>query len=85
MNAIFGSVVREWRTERGFSQEAFAHHCGIHRTYQTHIERGTKMPTIDVIQRLAMGLNVEISELFLEVERRGASIRNRSDFIPDED
>ena len=40
----------------------------------THIERGTRMPSIDVVARLARGLGVEVSELFLELERRGVTV-----------
>lgn len=69
-----GKLVREWRTTRGYSQESFAYRCGIHRTYMTHIERGTRMPSIDVVARLARGLGVEVSELFLELERRGVTV-----------
>ncbi len=69
----FGGLVREWRTERGFSQEGFAYRCGIHRTYMTHIERGSKMPSIDVVARIARGFETEISALFLELEMRGVT------------
>jgi|SRR5579862_4054606 len=75
----FGSIVKEWRQERGFSQEAFAYRCGIHRTYMTHIERGTKMPSIDVVARLARGFEIEVSALFLELEHRGVTVRRVTD------
>lgn len=74
-----GKLVREWRTERGFSQEGFAYRCGIHRTYMTHIERGTKLPSIDVVARLARGLGVEISSLFAELEARGVCVSRVTD------
>ena len=38
----FGQLVRDWRLQAGLSQEGFAYRCGIHRTYMTHIEGGTK-------------------------------------------
>jgi transcriptional regulator with XRE-family HTH domain len=69
----FGRLVREWRTQRGLSQEGFAYRCGIHRTYMTHIEQGSKMPSIQVVARIARGFEVEISELFGELERRGVT------------
>ena len=75
----FGRLVREMRTERGHSQEAFAYHAGIHRTYMTHIERGSKLPSILVIAKVARGLGVEVSTLFEELERRGATVEATTD------
>jgi len=74
-----GKLVREWRHARGISQEGFAYRCGIHRTYMTHIEGGTKMPSIDVVARLARGFEVEISTMFAELESRGVVVRKVTD------
>ncbi|MFM7187623.1 MAG: helix-turn-helix domain-containing protein [Armatimonadota bacterium] len=73
--SAFGEVVKQQRLAQGFSQESFARRCGIHRTYMTHIERGMKMPSIDVAQRLAWGLGLEVSELFAQVEAKGATVK----------
>jgi transcriptional regulator with XRE-family HTH domain len=76
----FGTLVREWRVARKLgSQEAFAYRCGIHRTYMTHIERGTKMPSIEIVARIARGFDVEISTMFLELERRGVTVLRVTD------
>ena len=61
----FGKKVRELRLERGYSQEAFAFECGLHRTYIGCIERGEKNITITNIEKIAKTLKVEIQELFL--------------------
>ena len=37
-----GKVIREKRKELGYSQEAFADICGVHRTYMGSIERGER-------------------------------------------
>ena len=60
----FGKRVRELRTGRDLSQEGFAHHIGLDRTYISGIERGTRNPTLDVLYKLAEGLDVNIAELF---------------------
>ncbi len=70
----FGNLVREWRLARGVSQEEFAYRCGIHRTYMTHIERGTKMPSIEVVAKIARGFEIEISSIFLELEAHGVIV-----------
>ena len=58
-----GSNLRRLRTERGLSQEAFAELANIHRTYVSDIERGTRNPTITIVERLAAALGVAASEL----------------------
>jgi len=61
---LFGARVRELRKEKGWrSQEAFANHLNLDRTYISGIERGTRNPTLDVIVKLAHGLGVTPAEL----------------------
>lgn len=75
----FGRLVRDWRHEQGFSQEEFAYRCGIHRTYMTHIERGTKMPSLLIVAKIARGFGVELSSLFGEIEARGVTVSRVTD------
>ena len=60
----FGKKVRELRTERGYSQEAFAFECKLHRTYIGCIERGEKNVTITNIEKIAKALKTEVWKLF---------------------
>jgi transcriptional regulator with XRE-family HTH domain len=34
-----GQRIRELRLKQGYSQESFADHCGVHRTFMETIER----------------------------------------------
>lgn len=61
----FGKKVRELRLERGYSQEAFAFECGLHRTYIGCIERGEKNITIVNIEKIAKALKIKTYELFI--------------------
>ncbi|MGP5086917.1 helix-turn-helix domain-containing protein [Brachybacterium tyrofermentans] len=64
----FGEHLRDLRREHGWaSQEAFAHHVGLDRTYISGLERGSRNPTLDVIVKLAHGLDVTPSELLASV------------------
>ncbi|HVC34843.1 MAG TPA: helix-turn-helix transcriptional regulator [Chloroflexota bacterium] len=65
----FGAVVRRLRQSRGWSQDEFAHQCGLHRSYMGAIERGQKVPTITTAQKIAGALGLSLSLLFAEVER----------------
>ncbi len=59
----FGVRVRMLRKSKGFSQESFAAHCRLDRTYIGGIERGERNLTIKNIYRIAKGLGITISEL----------------------
>lgn len=64
INVLFGRKVAKLRKLQGISQEELAERCGIHRTYIGAIERGEKSPTLNTIEKIANGLNVEIIELW---------------------
>lgn len=64
----FGSRLRALRTDRGWSQEEFAHRADLDRTYVSGVERGVRNPTLDVIARLAEALDVDVAELFPSAE-----------------
>ena len=63
LRTAFGKRVRLLREATGLSQEGFALHCGLHRTYVGGIERGERNPTLESMALLAKGLGVTISEL----------------------
>ncbi len=62
--ARLGENVRKAREAKGLSQEAFAEVSGLHRTYLSGIERGSRNPTVQVVERLAKALGVSASDLF---------------------
>lgn len=55
--------LRRLRHERGWSQEDYADRAGIHRTYVSDIERCSRNPTITVVEKLAVPLEVSASDL----------------------
>lgn len=58
--------LRRLRAEKGWSQEAFAFEAGIHRTYISDLERGSRNPSLTVLERLADPLGVTAAELITE-------------------
>ena len=64
----FANILRRLRLEKGLSQEAFAFEVGIHRTYVSQLERGLKSPSLKTIQKIAIVLNITLSELMALVE-----------------
>lgn len=59
-----GKRVAQLRKKRGFSQEAFAHECGFHRSYMGAVERGEKNLTIAMIEKIAKAFGITFAELF---------------------
>ena len=64
----FGFAVKDRREALGLTQEEFAERAGIHRTYLSDIERGTRNVSLINIERVAQGLSMKMSELFQAVE-----------------
>lgn len=48
--------LKEYREERKLTQEETAFLSGIARSYYTHIEQGTKTPSVDVAKSIAKTL-----------------------------
>ena len=69
---VFGSNLRKYRKALGVSQEAFAEICGLHRTYISDIERFQRSISLDNIQKIADGLNIETYKLFMEDANKDA-------------
>ncbi|TDB48391.1 cell morphology transcriptional regulator XreR1 [Photorhabdus khanii] len=71
IKSLFGQRVRYIRLTSGMSQEAFADKCGLDRTYISGIERGVRNPTLEVINVIANGLQIELKDLFdLSMEKK---------------
>jgi transcriptional regulator with XRE-family HTH domain len=56
--------VQRLRRERGLSQEELGARARVHQTYLSQVESAKRNPSIDVIERLANALGVDISALF---------------------
>lgn len=60
---MLGSRVKELRQKKKMSQEALAFESGLHRTYISDIERGTRNVSIKNIERIAKALDISLKEL----------------------
>jgi transcriptional regulator with XRE-family HTH domain len=57
--------VRRFRVERGLTQERLAADSGVDRAYVGGIERQSENPSIDVLDRLATALDLEVAALLV--------------------
>ncbi|HEX3719294.1 MAG TPA: helix-turn-helix transcriptional regulator [Verrucomicrobiae bacterium] len=80
----FGSAVKRWRNRLGISQGELATRAGLHRTYVSDIERGTRNPSLENIEKLADALQISTPTLFtyetfpsqIDPQQSGMSLRN---------
>jgi transcriptional regulator with XRE-family HTH domain len=63
---VLASNLKQYRTSMSLSQEEFADLCGLHRTYISDIERGSRNVSIDNIERIANALQITPSDLLKE-------------------
>lgn len=64
---VVGSSIRRLRLERGFTQEEFAQHARLDRSFYGRVERGTQNVALRTLCVIAAALDLHPSELLLEV------------------
>lgn len=65
---LFGSTVRDYRNQRGLTQEDLAGRTGWKASYIAGIEAGKRNVTLHTLLRLAHALNVKASDLLQAVD-----------------
>ena len=58
-----GLNLQRLRREAGLSQEELAGRCGVHQTYLSGVERGVRNPTVTVLQKIAVALELDIEDV----------------------
>jgi transcriptional regulator with XRE-family HTH domain len=64
---LLGDGIRKHRKAAGLTQEKLAERIGINSVYMGQIERGYKVPTVDVLLRVARAMKVNIRDIFSEL------------------
>lgn len=63
LRAILAKNVRAFRKAHGYSQEALADLCQMHRTYIGSVEREERNVSLSTLDVLAQSLGVSVPEL----------------------
>ena len=63
-----GKKIKKLRKASKLSQKKFSLMVNIERGYLSKIEKGKRNATIDIIEKIADGLDVSLSELFKDVD-----------------
>lgn len=74
---LFGARLREVRLARGLTQTDLAERCGTSVAAISHIERGTKVPTLTTLVRLADALECRVTKLVEVLDRDPRPTRKR--------
>ena len=60
--------IKYLRSLKKWSQEDLALEAGINKNYLSDLERGSRNPTVKVMEKIANALGITISELFKGIE-----------------
>ncbi len=60
---LLGDRIKTIRLKMGLSQEEMAFRCGMQTSHIGFLERGQRNPTLDTLERVALGLGITLSEL----------------------
>ena len=73
-----GLAIRTFREEAGYSQESFARHAGLDRSYYGAVERGVFNLTFESLVGIAAGLNLGLGELCTRADKKARELRREA-------
>lgn len=65
---VIGERIRNFRKEKGLSQEELADIANLHATYIGQLERGEKNATLESIEKVANALEISLEDLFRSIQ-----------------
>jgi len=71
----FGNNLKQFRSDKGFSQEAFANQVGVHVTNLSKYERSKSVPSLEIAEKMASILEVSIDELVYGQQNKKARVQ----------
>lgn len=73
---VVGQRIRNYRTQKGLSQDKLAELSGFHPTYIGQLERGEKNATLESIEKITSALQISLSTLFERIDDVSDDSRN---------
>ena len=65
-----GDAISHFRKQKRLSQEVLSALADIGRTHLSAIERGERKPTLETLYKLSIALEVNMSDIVKEIEKR---------------
>ncbi len=59
-----GVNIKKYREAKSITQEELSGVCGLHRNYIISVEKGMRNLSIESLEKISNGLNVDIIKLF---------------------
>ena len=67
-NKQLGMRIKYLRSVKHWSQEDLALEANVAKNYISDLERGTRNPTVKVLEKIAKAFSITLSELFKGIE-----------------
>ena len=64
INVQLGMRIRYLRKQKGWSIEDLALESNVNKNYLSDVERGTRNPTVTIVEKISNALGVSLSTLF---------------------
>ena len=68
INKQLGMRIRYLRSLKKWSQEDLALEANINKNYLSDLERGTRNPTVVIVEKIARAFGITLSELFRGIQ-----------------
>lgn len=65
--AKISSKIKKLRNDKNISQENLAHNIDIDRKYASIIEKGKTKISVEVLNKVCIGLDISLSEFFIQI------------------
>ena len=65
--AKISSNIKKLRNDKNISQENLAHNIDIDRKYASIIEKGKTKISVEVLNKVCIGLDISLSEFFIQI------------------
>jgi transcriptional regulator with XRE-family HTH domain len=70
-------LLRHWRERRGYSVRGLAERAGVGFVTVSRIENGHMSPTVEMLEKLAKALDIDVRDFFPPSRRSRRSHRRR--------
>lgn len=68
INTQLGMRIRYLRKQKGWSIEDLALESDVNKNYLSDVERGTRNPTVSIVEKISNALGVSLSTLFKGIQ-----------------
>ncbi len=79
LRTTIAKLLTQIRAERGWSLRELAERSGLSIAYLSELERGRKLPTLEVLDRLAVAFGMTVAEFFGTLARQLGGVETASE------